>query len=151
MQWLNNGANWIPWLEALPVDDRREHSGGTPNSKRAGGAWVPTADFPYEVIDGLAHCEEKFYPVEKFSEALKKIADWILNDGKFQGRGVTDRAMIFAFMISPETIGCKTQAELAAKMKLSRSQVNEYVKQFTKRFGFACGASYTQRQSRRMR
>ncbi len=105
-------------------------------------------DFPYEVVDGFAAAHEKVYPVEKFSDALKKIAQWILNDGKFQGRGVTDRAMVFAFMIAPESIGCTTQAELAAKMKLSRSQVNEYVRQFTKRFGFACGASYTNRQRR---
>ncbi len=115
---------------------------------RAGGQWVPTTDFPFEVLDGFSHPDEKFYPVEKFSDALKKIAEWILNDGKFQERGVLDRAMVFAWMISPESIGCKTQAELAAKMNLSRSQVNEYVKQFSNRFGFACSASYTDRQRR---
>ena len=108
---------------------------------------MQAAEFPYEVIDGLAHAEPH-YPVEKFSDALKKIAQWIVNDGRFQERGVTDRAMIFTFMIAPESIGCKTQADLAAKMNLSRSQVNEYVKQFTERFSFTCGASYTGRQRR---
>ena len=54
---------------------------------------------------------------------------------------------------SDAAVGCSTQAELAKKMKLSRSQVNEYVKQFTERFGFVCGATYSDRQrdSRRMR
>ena len=78
--------------------------------------------------------------------ALRNL--WIMNDGNFQERGVTDRAMIFGFMIAPDSIDCATQAELAEKMKLSRSQVNEYVKQFTQQFGFACGASYTNRQRR---
>ena len=71
---------------------------------------------------------------------------WLLNDGRFQERGVTDRAMVFAFMIAPAATGCTTQAQLAEKMKLSRSQVNEYVKQFSRRFNFVSNATYSQRQ-----
>ena len=74
------------------------------------------------------------------------IAPWMVNDGKFQERGVTDRAMVFAWMIAPDMMNCSTQAQLAERMNLSRSQVNEYVKQFTNRFGFVSGSTYTERQ-----
>ena len=126
---------------------RREHAGGQPHTMRSHDQWVSATDFPWEVVDGFGHDEPPTYPIEKFSDALKQIAMWILNDGKFQERGIRDRAAIFAFMIAPSAIGCSTQAELADKMKLSRTQVNEYVKQFVDRFGFVCGATYTDRQT----
>ena len=130
------------------MNDRREHSGGAPQSHRAAGQWVPTVDFPFEVIDGFAHTDEPHYPIEEFAAALKKIARWLVNDGKFQERGVTDRAMVFAFMIAPDSTGCTTQAELAERMKLSRSQVNAYVGEFTRRFNFVSRSTYTNRQRR---
>jgi hypothetical protein len=118
--------------------------------KHSQDAWVGTVDFPYDVIDGLtAQDDEQLYPIEKFTDALKKIALWIFNDGKFRDRGVTDRAMVFAFMVDPNATGCATQAELAERMKLSRTQVNEYVKQFTKRFNFVSANTYTTNQRRR--
>ena len=52
----------------------------------------------------------------------------------------------FGFMIAPDATGCSTQAELAEKMSLSRSQLNEYIKQFTSRFKFCSGVTYTDRQ-----
>ena len=58
---------------------------------------MPLCDFPYEVLDGFAHEEPPLYPVEKFADALREIAMWLLNDGRFQERGVADRAMVFAF------------------------------------------------------
>jgi hypothetical protein len=115
---------------------------------RAGGAWVPVTNFPYEVVDGLSQSEEPHYPMEKFAAALKEIARWIVNEGRYQERGVTDRAMVFAFMIAPEATGCSTQAELAERMNLSRSQVNAYVGEFAKRFNFVSRTSYTNRQRR---
>ena len=128
------------------MDNRREHAGGTPRADRCNDQWVPLCDFPFEVLDDFAHEEPPLYPVEKFADALREIAMWILNDGRFQERGVTDRAMVFAFMIAPAATGCTTQAQLAEKMKLSRSQVNEYVKQFSRRFSFVSNATYSQRQ-----
>jgi hypothetical protein len=125
--------------------DRREHAGGAPKAERSGDQWVPTCDFPYEVIDGFAE-EEPLYPMEKFSSALREIAGWMVNEGKFQERGVTDRAMVFAWMIAPDVMNCSTQAQLAERMNLSRSQVNFYVKEFTERFGFVSGSTYTERQ-----
>ena len=125
---------------------RREHAGGMPRTLRSQDQWVTATDFPWEVVDGFSHDEPPTYPMDKFADALKQIALWILNDGKFQERGIRDRAAVFAFMIAPSAIGCSTQAELADKMKLSRTQVNEYVKQFVDRFGFVCGATYTNRQ-----
>ena len=107
---------------------------------------MPLCDFPYEVLDSFAQEEVPLYPVEKFADALREIAMWILNDGRYQDRGVTDRAMVFAFMIAPAATGCTTQAQLAEKMNLSRSQVNEYVKQFGRRFSFVSNATYSQRQ-----
>ena len=100
------------------------------------------------MLDDFSHEEEQLYPMEKFTDALHKIAMWIVNDGKFQERRVTDRAMVFAWMIAPDALGCTTQAELADKMNLSRSQVNEYVCSFTSRFSYVCGATYTPRQTR---
>jgi len=136
---------------------RREHAGGAPINGSEGvtdhtfrdnaAVWVATTEFPYEVLDGFSHEEPAQYPIEKFGDALKKIALWIANDGKFQERGLADRAMVFAFMVAPQAIGCTTQAELADRMKLSRSQVNEYVKQFVERFDFVCPATYTKRQT----
>ena len=126
--------------------DRREHAGGRPNTDRVEDQWVPVCEFPYEILPEFSHENPKEYPLEKFTEALRQISEWILNDGKFQERGVLDRAMVFAWMICPAAVGCSTQAELADKMKLSRPQVNEYVKQFTERFGFVCGATYSERQ-----
>ncbi len=128
--------------------DRREHAGGAPRSDRSQDQWVPTCDFPYEILDSFSNEEPQLYSIDKFSDALKQIAMWILNDGKFQERGITDRALVFAFMIAPDATGCATQADLAEKMGLSRSQVNEYVKQFTERFNFVSGATYTDRQRR---
>ena len=61
---------------------------------------------------------------------------------------MTDRAMVFVFMIAPEATGCTTQAELAERMKLSRSQVNAYVGEFTRRFNFVHRSTYTDRQRR---
>ena len=109
---------------------------------------MQTCEFPYEVLDDFSHEEEQLYPMEKFSDALHKIAMWIVNDGRFQERGVTDRAMVFAWMLAPDALGCATQAELADKMNLSRSQVNEYVRSFTSTFSYVCGATYTPRQTR---
>ena len=125
---------------------RREHAGGTPKVERSQDQWISTCYFPYEILHDFAHDEPREYPIEKFTDALKQIALWITNDGKFQERGLADRAMVFAFMICPNAVGCSTQAELATKMKLSRSLVNEYVRQFTERFGFVCGATYSERQ-----
>ena len=136
---------------------RREHAGGAPTNgwegvtdrtfRDSADQWVSTTEFPYEVLDGFSHEEPAQYPIEKFGDALKKIALWIANDGKFQERGLADRAMVFAFMVAPQTIGCTTQADLADRMNLSRSQVNEYVKQFVERFDFVCPATYTKRQT----
>ena len=138
---------------------RREHAGGVPKVARLGKhvehstKWVGVSDFPYQIVDGFTEEEEeKLYPIEKFSGALKSIALWIFNDGKFQGplkRGVSERAMVFAFMIAPESTGCKTQAELAERLGLSRPQVNEYIKQFSRRFDFVSGATYSKNQIRR--
>jgi len=128
--------------------DRREHAGGAPKADRCNDQWVPTCDFPYEVLPEFSREEEELYPLEKFTDALSQIALWLLNDGKFQNRGVADRAMVFAFMICPNATGCSTQADLAQKMKLSRSQVNEYVKQFTEKFNFVSGVTYSERQRR---
>ena len=79
--------------------DRREHAGGAPQAERIGDQWSGTCDFPYEIIDGLPSEQEQLYPMEKFSGALREIAGWMVNDGKFQTRGVSDRAMVFAWMI----------------------------------------------------
>ena len=145
---------------------RREHAGGTPKvakpfphasfERRKLGRpqqWVAVSDFPFSVIDGFTEGEdEKLYPIEKFTGALKSIALWIFNDGKFQGplkRGVSEHAMVFAFMIAPESTGCKTQADLAERLGLSRPQVNEYIKQFSRRFDFVSGATYSKNQIRR--
>ena len=128
--------------------DRREHAGGAPKAERSGDQWVQTCEFPYEVLDDFSHEEEQLYPMEKFTEALHKITMWIVNDGRFQERGVTDRAMVFAWMLAPDALGCATQAELADRMNLSRSQVNEYVRSFTSTFSYVCGATYTPRQTR---
>lgn len=138
---------------------RREHAGGVPKVARLGKRvehstkWVGVSEFPYSIVDGFTEeQEEKLYPIEKFSGALKAIALWIFNDGKFQGplkRGVSERAMVFAFMIAPESTGCKTQAELAERLGLSRPQVNEYIKQFSKKFDFVSGAMYSKNQIRR--
>ena len=136
---------------------RREHAGGAPTTgwegvtdrtfRDSADVWVATTEFPYEVLDGFSHEEPARYPIEKFGDALKQIALWITNDGKFQERGLADRAMVFAFMVAPQAIGCTTQADLADRMNLSRSQVNEYVKQFVERFDFVCPATYTKRQT----
>ena len=128
--------------------DRREHAGGVPRSDRCQEQWVPTCDFPYEVLDGFSHEEEPVYPMEKFTEALREISLWLLNDGQFQKRGITDRAIVFCWMIVPNATGCTTQADLAEKCKLSRSQINLYVKEFTERFNFVSGATYSERQRR---
>ena len=126
--------------------DRREHAGGAPQTERTGDQWVPVCEFPFEVLDGFSHPDEKLYPIEKFSDALRQISAWMVNDGKYQERGVVDRAIVFAWLMSPEILNCSTQAQLAERMNLSRSQVNEYVKQFTQRFNFVCGSTYTERQ-----
>ena len=107
---------------------------------------MPLCDFLYEVLNGFAVEEVSLYLVEKFADALREIAMWLLNDGRYQERGVTDRAMVFAFMIAPPATGCTTQAQLAEKMKLSRSQVNEHVKQYGRRFSFVSNSTYSQRQ-----
>lgn len=126
--------------------DRREHAGGAPKADRAGDQWVPTCDFPYEIIDGFAHTEQELYPMEKFSGALRDICGWLVNEGHYQERGVSDRAMVLAWMIAPDLVNCSTQAELAERTNLSRSQVNFYVKEFTERFSFVSGSTYTERQ-----
>ena len=66
------------------MDNRREHAGGTPRADRCNDQWVPLCDFPFEVLDGFAHEEEPpLYPVEKFADALREIAMWLLNDGRY--------------------------------------------------------------------
>lgn len=125
---------------------RREHAGGAPRVERSQEQWISTCDFPYEVLHDFAHEEPKEYPIEKFNNALVDICMWLTNEGKFQQRGLADRAMVLTWMIAPNCVGCTTQAELAIKMKLSRSQVNEYVREFTEKFGFCCGATYSERQ-----
>ena len=127
--------------------NRREHAGGVPKVNRSNDQWVSSCDFLYQVVDGFSAQPEPTYHLDQFSDALKQISLWMLNDGKFQERGLTDRAFVFAWMVSPEATGCETQAEVAAKMNLSRSQVNSYVKEFTNHFNFVSGSTYSARQS----
>jgi len=54
--------------------------------------------------------------------------------------------MLCAFLSVSATTKCSTQARLAEKMQLSRSQVNNYVKQFGKRFSFVSNSTYSQHQ-----
>ena len=53
---------------------------------------------------------------------------------------------MFAFMIAHAATGCSTKAQLAEKMNLNRSQVNDYVKQFGKRFFFVSNSTFSNRQ-----
>ena len=80
------------------------------------------------------------------ADALRKITMWILNDRRFQETGITNRAMLCVFLIESAITECSTQARLAEKMQLSRSQVNDYMKQFGKRFSFVSNSAYSQYQ-----
>ena len=117
------------------MDDRREHAGGTPKAEQSFGEWHPLVPFDYDAVEPPPK-NETVYTIDQVAEALSEIVQWMLNDGRFQQRGVVNRAIALAFLIQPNFIGITSQVELAKKLGLSEAQVSELVKTFIERFGF---------------
>ena len=115
--------------------ERREHAGGTPNNEQSFGEWHPLVPFDYDAVE-KPDKEESVYTIDEVSEALGEIVRWILNDGRFQQRGVYNRAITLAFLIQPTFIGITSQVELAKRLGLSEAQTSEIVRSFIDRFGF---------------
>jgi len=78
----------------------------------------------------------KEYTIDQVAEALSEITRWLINDGRFQQRGVYNRAVMLAFLIHPTFVGITSQVELAKKLGLSEAQVSELVRTFMERFDF---------------
>ena len=117
------------------MDDRREHAGGTPEASHIAGEWHPLIPFDYDAVESKTNTPD-CYTVDQVSEALSEIVRWLINDGKFQRRGIYHRAVTLAFILQPTFVGISTQAELAKRLGLSEAQTSAFVKSFTDRFGF---------------
>ena len=117
------------------MDDRREHAGGSPGASHISGEWHPLVPFDYNAVESQTDTPD-CYTVDQVSEALSEIVRWLINDGKFQRRGIYHRAVTLAFILQPTFIGISTQTELAKRLGLSEAQTSAFVKSFTDRFGF---------------
>ncbi len=117
------------------MDERREHAGGTPRAEQSFGQWHPLVPFDYDAVEPPPK-DETVYSIDQVSEALSEIVRWMLNDGRFQQRGVCNRAIALAFLIQPNFIGVTSQVELAKRLGLSEAQTSEIVRSFIERFGF---------------
>ena len=117
------------------MDDRREHAGGSPEASHIGGEWHPLVPVDYDAVEQHGHTPD-CYTVEQVSEALSEVIRWLINDGKFQRRGIYHRAITLAFILQPTFVGITTQTELAKRLGLSEAQTSAFVKSFTDRFGF---------------
>ena len=122
----------------------KEHPGGAGNYEFYDGEWHNLTEFDFDAIDG--HPTEKQYTIDEVSAALFQIVQWMLNDGRFQRRGVTSRALTLGFLLQPSFMGLKNQRELAARLNLSEAQTTEIIRTFVTRFGFI--ASHIRHRSR---
>ena len=115
--------------------DRREHQGGAPEAEQSFGQWHPLVPFDYDAVE-KPEPNAKEYTIDQVAEALSEITRWLINDGRFQQRGVYNRAVMLAFLIHPTFVGITSQVELAKKLGLSEAQVSELVRTFMERFDF---------------
>lgn len=74
--------------------------------------------------------------MDQFSDALAEILQWLVHYGRHQPHGVYVRVMALLYMLQPDSIGVESQKELAEKLGVSRSWVNEVVQDFVKRYGY---------------
>ena len=114
--------------------DRREHAGGVPDTERCYGVHTPVVDFDYEAIDGPT--PQDMRTVEQFGDALAEICQWLVHYGRHRPHGVYVRVMALLYLLAPESIGIESQKELAKRLGVSRSWVNEVVQDFVKRYGY---------------
>ena len=117
---------------------RREHAGGVPDSERSFGEIHPLVPFDFDAIEPP---KPDTRTVAEFSEALGRILQWISpsppwEDGRRGPRAVYLRVMVLAFMLQPESLGVTNQKELAKKLGVSRSWLNEVVQSFVVEYGF---------------
>ena len=116
------------------MNPRREHAGGAPHSERCFGMQTPVIGFDYDAIDGPP--PEEMRSMDQFSDALAEILQWLIHYGRHQPHGVYVRVMALLYMLQPDSIGVNSQKELAEKLGVSRSWVNEVVQDFVKRYGY---------------
>ena len=116
-----------------------EHAGGAPNTAFADGAVHPVIEFDYHEIDGADPSAK--YSVEDFSSALREVFLWVVHDGRFRAEGVYSRAVVAAWLISPESVRAENQSQLAEKLGVSVSRTTRIVKSFCRRFDFVATRS----------
>jgi hypothetical protein len=125
---------------------KREHAGGAPNTAYADGEVHPVVEFDYAAIDG--HGGEPLYTVEDLSGAMREVFLWVVHDGRFRAEGVYSRAMVAAWLISPDGVKAENQSQLARKLGVSESRTARIVKSFCRRFNFvATRSGYRPRQT----
>ena len=136
------GRQRPPWedYQGSPVNPQTGEL-DDPSAKAAAAKKAPAEEGP-EVIATI----ERLLSPKAIQGRLKQIKGLVDKQSNAR-KAETGLWLLNLIGITPEIF----QAELAAKMKLSRSQVNEYVKQFTEQFGFVCGATYSERQRKSRR
>jgi len=110
----------------------KEHAGGGLEYEWHGGLAHPIVE--PEVFG--ENPPEKLYTMDQMSEALSEVVRWIVHDGSFQQRGIFNRAVVFCYMLDAPGVNEKTQAALAQRLKLSRSQTNALIRDFSTHFEF---------------
>jgi len=123
-------------------------------SMKEGDHAIPTgAKIPHEYSNGMAHpltdpfntqpylhptnaTDGNCYSMDDMAMALGRISNWITNGDRHQRRGVYNRAVTMGFLINGHSLGIKNQTELSKRLKLSRTQTNDLVRDFTNCFNY---------------
>ena len=123
----------------------KEHAGGGAEYEWQDGLAHPIVPFDYGSLSNEAAPD--CYSMEDLAEALNSVVRWIVHDGNFQQRGVYNRAIVLCFMMRAPGVRLNTQAALAKRLQLSRSQTNALVRDFTTHFNFPTTAQRIRRDS----
>ena len=129
--------------KTIQDEDRREHAGGVPPAEKSFGVAHPIVEFDFDSLDEQ---EKESRTIEEFSDALVEITEWLScttnNRDKCpkldprRQHGIAVRVMALNYILRPHQIGVTSQTQLAKRLGISRSWLNEIVSGFVDRFGF---------------
>ena len=117
----------------------REHGGGAhPTAVDEFGEIHPLTSGGFESIE-FPDAEAR-YSVGDLSDAFREVFLWVVYEGKensrFRLEGVSSRAIVAAWLISPDRLKAENQSQLAEKLGLSKSRTARIVRSFCKKFNF---------------
>lgn len=104
--------------------------------------------------------DDEGHEPELTGEAMKEfgmaeLTHWIINPhphgkGGLNPKAIAQRALMVAWVLRPEIVGCKSLKELATICNTTPDILSEQASKFSKRFGIKGRSQYSQRTRSRM-